>query len=168
MFKWWRETTYLGLLEKTCQVFSLCFGTFLLFSCWVMFDSAASQTAARQALLSSTISWNFLRFISIESGVLSNHLILCYPLLLLPSVFPNIRVYLMCQLFTSGGQSIGASTSSSILPMNVQGEFHLGLASLISMWFKGLSRVFSNTTVQKHLFFSAQPFYGPTLPSIHD
>ena len=120
-----------------------------------------------QALLSSTISWNFLRFISIESGMLSNHLILCYPLLLLPSVFPNIRVYLMCQLFTSGGQSIGASTSSSILPMNVQGEFHLGLASLISMWFKGLSRVFSNTTVQKHLFFSAQPFYGPTLPSIH-
>ena len=91
--------------------------------------------------------------------MLSNHRILCCPLLLLPSVFPNIRVFLMSRLFASGGQSIGASTSSSILPMNVQGEFHLGLASLISLWFKGLSKVFSNTTVQKHLFLSAQPFF---------
>ena len=60
--------------------------------------------------------------------------------------------------FTSGGQSIGASTSTSVLPMNIQGWFPLGLTGLISLLSKGLSRVFSSTTVWKHQFFSAQPF----------
>ena len=60
------------------------------------------------------------------------------------------------QFFTSGGQSIGASASASVLPMNIQGWFSLGLTGLISLWSKGLSRVFSNTTVQKHQFFGAQ------------
>ena len=61
------------------------------------------------------------------------------------------------QLFILGGQSIGASASASVLPMNIQGWFHLGLAGLISLLSKGLSRVFSNTTVQMHQFFGAQP-----------
>ena len=61
------------------------------------------------------------------------------------------------QLFTSGGQCIWASASSSVLPVNIQGWFPLGLTSLIPLMSKGLSRVFSNTTTQKHQFFSAQP-----------
>ena len=64
----------------------------------------------------------------------------------------------MSWLFTSGGQSIGDSASTSVLPMNIQGWFPLGLTSLISLLFKGLSRVFSNTTVQRHQFFGTQPF----------
>jgi len=61
------------------------------------------------------------------------------------------------QLFASGNQSIGASASASILPKNIQGWFPLGLTGLISLQYKRLSRVFSNTTVQKHQFFSTQP-----------
>ena len=68
----------------------------------------------------------------------SNHLILCCPLLL-PAIFPSIRVFLVSQLFTSGGQTIGASSSASVLPMNITG--------FISLQSKTLSRVFSNTTV---------------------
>ena len=63
----------------------------------------------------------------------------------------------MSQLFTSGGQNIGASASASGLPMDIQGWFPLGLTGLISLQSKGLSRVFSSTTVQKHQFFDAQP-----------
>ena len=66
----------------------------------------------------------------------------------------------MSQLFTSGGQNIRASTSASVLPMNIQGWFPLGLTDLISMHSKGLSRVFSNTTVQKHQFFGASLSFG--------
>ena len=61
------------------------------------------------------------------------------------------------QLCASGGQSIGASVSASVLPMNIQGWFPLGFTGLISLQFKGLSRVFPSTTVQRHQFFSAQP-----------
>ena len=63
----------------------------------------------------------------------------------------------MSQFFTSGGQSIGASASASVLPMNIQGWFPLGLTGLISLQSKGLSRVFSSTTVQKHQFSGSQP-----------
>ena len=62
----------------------------------------------------------------------------------------------MSQFFAAGGQRIGASASASVLPMNIQGGFPLGLTGWISLLSKGLSRVFSNTTVQKHQFFSAQ------------
>ena len=67
--------------------------------------------------------------------------------------------FLMSRLFESCGGSMGASASASILPMNIQGWFILGLTGLISLQSKGLSRVFSNTTVQKHQFFVAQPFF---------
>ena len=79
----------------------------LLFSHWVMSDSAVPWTAARQASLSFTVSWSLLRLMSIESVRPSNHLILCCPLLL-PSVFPSIRSFPVSRLFASGGQSIGA------------------------------------------------------------
>ena len=63
----------------------------------------------------------------------------------------------MRRLFASGGPSIGAPASASVLPMNIQALFPLGLTGLISLLSKGLSRVFSSTTIQKHQFFSAQP-----------
>ena len=75
--------------------------------------------------------------------------------LLLPSIFPSIGVFSKSLLFASGGQSIGAL--ALVLPMNIQGSLPLGLTSLISLQSKGLSRVFSKTTVQKHQFFGAQP-----------
>ena len=113
-------------------------------------------TAAHQATLSITVSQSLLKLMSIALVLPSNHLILCSPLLLLPSIFPSIRVFSIYKLFTSGGQSIGASPSESVLPMNIQDWFPLGLTGLISFHSKGLSRVFSNTTVQKHQFFGAQ------------
>ena len=84
----------------------------------------------------------------LSSVMLSNHLILCFPLLLLPSIFPNIRVFshelAIC---------IRSTKSPSVLPVNIQDSFPLGLTGLISFQYKGFSRVFSNTTVQKHQFF---------------
>ena len=104
-------------------------------------------TAAHQASLSFTIYQSLLKLMSIESVMPSNHLILCHPLLCLPSVFPSIRVFPVSRLFTYGSQSIGASASASVLPMNIQGWFPLGLTSLISLLSRGLSRVFSGTTI---------------------
>ena len=114
-------------------------------------------TTAGQVSLPFTISWSLLKLKSIESMMPFNYLILCCPLLLLPSIFPSIRVFPMSRLFKSGGQNIGASDSASILPMNIQGWFSLGLTALIFLQSKGLSRVFSSTTIQKHQFFSVQP-----------
>ena len=105
-------------------------------------------TVARQASLSITNSWSLLKFMSIESVMPSNHLILCCPLFLLPTIFLSIRGFPMSQLFSSGGQSIGVWASASVLPVNIQDWSPLGLTGLISLQSKGLSRVFSNTTVQ--------------------
>ena len=91
-----------------------------------------------------TNSRSWLTLMSIETVVPSNHLILCGPLLLLPSIFTSIRVFSMSRFFTSGGQSIGASASASVLPMNIQDWFPFGLTGLISLQSQGLSRVFSN------------------------
>ena len=109
--------------------------------------SATPWTAARQASLSFTVSQSLLKFMCIASMMPSNHLILCHPLLLLTPTCPPSGSFLMNQLFASGGQSIGASASASVLPMNIQSSFPLGLTGLISWLSKGLSRVFSSTTV---------------------
>ena len=85
----------------------------------------------------------------------SNHLIFCYLLLSCPQSFPESGSFPTSQLFTSGGQSIGAS--ASVLPMNIQDWFLLGFTVLISFQSKGLSKVFSNTTICKHRFFGTQP-----------
>ena len=114
---------------------------------------ATPWAAACQSSLSSTISWSLLKFMCIGSVMLSNHLILCHCLLLLPSIFPTSGSFQMSQLFTSGGLSIGASASASVLPMNIQGWFPLGLAGLMSSLSKGFSRVISSTTIWKHQFF---------------
>ena len=71
--------------------------------------------------------------------------------------FPASESFPMSRLFTSGGRSIGASASTSVFIMNIQGCFPLGLTGLISLLSKGLSTVFSSTTVQKHQFFGTQP-----------
>ena len=82
--------------------------------------SGTPWTVAHQASLSFTVFLSLLKLMSIESVMPSNHLILCHPLLLLPSIFPSIKVFSMSQFFESGGQSIGVSASASVLPMNIQ------------------------------------------------
>ena len=102
--------------------------------------------------LSITSSRSSLRLTSIEFVMPSSHLILCHPLLP-PSIFPSITVFSNEAVLHI---SIGVSASASVLPMNIQDWFSLGLTGWISLQFKGLSRVFSNITVQKHQFFSVQ------------
>ena len=118
---------------------------------------ATPWTAACQVFLSIINSRSLLKLMSIESVMPSSHLILCRPLLLLPSVFPSIRVFSMSQLSASGSQSAGVSASTSVLPVNTLGRSPLGWTGWISLQSKWLSRVFFNTTVQKHQFFCAQP-----------
>ena len=115
-------------------------------------------TAAHQASQSITNSWRLLKLMSIESVMPSNHLIPCCPLLLLPSIFPRIRVFSNESVLHIGGQSTGVSALASVLPMNTQDGPPLEWTGWISLQSKGLSRVLSNTTVQKHQFFSAQLF----------
>ena len=115
-------------------------------------------TAERQASLSFIISRSLLKLISIESVMPSNHLILC--LLLLPSIFPNIGVFSSESALHIRWPKYW-SFSFSISPLNNQGCFPLGLTSLISLLFKGLSRVFSSTTFRKRQFFAAQPSLWP-------
>ena len=107
-------------------------------------------------LLSITNSQSLLKLMSIESVMPSNHLILCYPLLLPHSSFPASGSFPVSQFFTSGGQSIGVSASASVPSVNIQDLFPLGLTDWISLQSKGLSRVLSKTTVQKHQFFGSQ------------
>ena len=111
-------------------------------------------TAACQPLLSSTISRTLLKFMSIESDMVCTHLTLHHCFLLYLQTFPVSRFFLMSWFFASDALSIGASVSASVISMNIKGRFPLGLSGLISLQCKGLSRVFSNTTVQKHQFFS--------------
>ena len=117
---------------------------------------ATPWTAARQASLSITNSQSLPKLISIESAMPSNHLVLCHPISSCPQSFPALGSFQMSQLFVSGGQSVGVSASASALPMNTQDWSPLGWTGWMSLQSKGLSRVFSNTTVQKHHFFSAQ------------
>ena len=112
-------------------------------------------TTARQASLSITNAQSLLKLMSIESVMPSNHLILCRPLLLPPAIFPSIRV--------SSNESVLCircpeywAVSASVLPTNIQDWFPLGWTGWISLQSKRLSRVFSNTIVQKHQFFSSQ------------
>ena len=117
---------------------------------------AAPWPAAHQASLSITNSWSLHKLMSIESVMPSNHLILVIPFSSCLQSFPASGSFLMSQLFASGGQSIAVSASASVLPMNTQDWFPLGWTGLISLQSEGLSRVLSNTEVQKYQFFTAQ------------
>ena len=117
---------------------------------------ATPWTAAWQASLSIINSWSLLKLIFIELVMPSNHFVLCCPLLLPPSIFPSIRVFSNKSVLRISGQNIGVSASASALPMNIQDWFPLGWTGWMSLVSKGLSKVFSNTAVQKHQFFTAQ------------
>ena len=113
------------------------------------------QTAVRQASLSITNSWSLLTLMSIELVMPSNHLILCHPLLLLPSIFPSIRVFFNESVLRIRWPK-DWSFSFSISPSNTYSGLISFRISLISLLSKELSRVFSNTTVHTHQFFSTQ------------
>ena len=121
-----------------------------------VFLFATPWTAARQASLSIANPWSLLKLMSIKSVMPSNHLILYHPLLLLSSMFPSIRVFSSESVFAIRWPKCW-SFSFHISPSNeYPGLIFLGLTGLTSLQSKGLSRVFSNTTVQKHQFFGAQ------------
>ena len=116
--------------------------------------------------LCEPISWNLLKFMSIESVMPSNHLVLCCPLLLLPSIFSASGSFLMSQLFASGGQSIGVSASTSVLPMNIQDWSPLGLTGFIlESWDCQES---SPTPPSKASILWHSAFFMVQLTSIHD
>ena len=148
----WMKSTYIYLFN-CCVGFLLDAAVVQLLSCGWIF--AIPWTAALQATLSSIISvscsnsclLNQQCYLTISSSV--------FPFSSCLQSFPASGFFPVSQLFTSRSQSIGASASASVLPMNIQGLFPLGLTSLILLS-KELSRTFSNTTVQKHNFFSAQ------------
>ena len=117
---------------------------------------ATPWTAARQASLFITNSRSLLKLMSIKSVIPSNHLILCHPLLLLPSIFLSMRVFSNESGLCISWANIGAS--ASVLPVNIQDWFPLGLTGLISLQSKGLSRVFSSTPVEKLQVFGTQLF----------
>ena len=116
---------------------------------------ATPWTAAHQAFLSITNSWNLLRLMSIESVMSSKHLTLCRPLLLLPSVFPSIRVFSNESVLRDRWPKYWSFSFSIHTSVNIQDWFPLGWTGWISLQSKRLSRVFSSTTVQKHQFFGA-------------
>ena len=112
-------------------------------------------TAAHQASLSITNCLRLPKPISIELVMPSNHFIFCHALLLLPSIFPSIRVFSNESALHIRWPKYCSSASTSVLPMNTH-DWSLGRTGWISLQSKGLSRVFSNTTVQKHQYFSTQ------------
>jgi len=111
-----------------------------------------------QTSLSFITSLNFPKFMSIELVMPSNHLILCCLFSFCLQSFPASGSFPMSPFFAKISQSIGASALAIVLPMNIQGWFPSVLTGLISLLSKGLSRVFSSTKVQRHQFFSVQPF----------
>ena len=130
----------------------------LLFSRSVMSDSAAPWTAACQASLSFTNSQEFSQtHVHWVSDAIQPSHPLSSPSPPASNLFQHQVPFLVNWLFKSGGQSIGASLLASVLPVNIQSWFPFGLTRLISLLSKALSRVFSNTTIQKHQFFSTQP-----------
>ena len=141
-----------GLMGLKRQVINL--SSVQSLSCVWLF--ATPLTAAHQASLSITNSWSLIKLKSIKLVMPSNHLFLCCPLLLLPSIFPRIRVFfsesVLCIMWPKYWNS-----SFSVSPFNeYSGLMSFRMGWLISLQSKGLSRVFSNTTVQKHQFYSTQ------------
>ena len=132
---------------------------FLFFSHPVLTESLRLHGLQHTTALSHTISQNLPKFISIALVMLSSHLILRCPLLLLPSIFSSIRDFSnLSQLFAWDDQNTGASASASVFPMSIQGWFPLRLTSLISLLSMGLSGVFSYTIIQRHQFFGILPY----------
>ena len=154
---WCHSTISSSVVPVSClQSFpaSVQFNSVQSLSCVWLF--ATPWTIACQASLSINNSQSSPKPTSIVSVMPSNHLILCHHLLLLPSMFPSIRVFSNESALHIRWSKIGISASTSVLPMNTQDWSPLGWTVWISLQSKGLSRVFSNTTFQKHQFFHAQ------------
>ena len=113
-----------------------------------------SMAVACQASLSITNFWSLLKLMSIESEMPFHPVILCHPLLLLPLIFPSLRVFFSESVLCIRWPKCWSFSFIISLSNEYSGRFPLGLTGLISLKSKGLSRVFSNTTVQKHQFFS--------------
>ena len=154
---WFQSSeTYLGLLTFMTrrQFFPV-----ELFSRVQLFVTPWNE--ASQASLSFTISQSLLKLMFSESVMPSNHLVLCHPLLPLPSIFPSSVSFLMSWIFTSGSQNLGASASAPVLPVNIQKWFPLGLTGLISLQPKGLSSLLQHhsskaSILQCSAFFMVQ------------
>ena len=130
------------------------------FNCVQLF--ATPWAAVQKASLFFTISWNLLNSCPLSWWCHPTISFSVIPFFSCLQSFPVSGSFQMSQSFTSGGQSIRASTSASVLPMYIQGWFPLGLTGLISLLSKGLSSIFSSITVQKDQFFNAQPSLWPT------
>ena len=129
----------------------------------------ASPTAACQASLSFTNSWSLLKLMSIKSVMPSNHLILCCPLLLPPSIFPSIRVFSNeSQFFASRGQIIGDSASASVLPMNIQDWFPFRMDWLDLLAVQGTLKSLLQHHSSKASILRRSAFFTVQLSSIHD
>ena len=115
-------------------------------------------TAACQASLSFAISQSLFKLMSIELVMPSNHLIVFNPSFFLPSIFPSIKVFSNELFVCLRWPKYWSFSFSTVLPMNIQGWFSLGLSGLISLLSKGLLRVFSSTTIWRHQFFGAQTY----------
>ena len=126
------------------------------FNCSVLSNSATPWIAAHQASLSITKSRSLPKLMSIESVMPSNHPSSVVLFSSCPQSFPASGSFWTSQLFASGGRSIGVSASTSVFPMNTQDLSPLGWTGWISLQSKGLSSVFSNTTLQKRQFFGTQ------------
>ena len=125
-------------------------------------------TAAHQASLSFINYQSLLKLMSIESVMPSNHLILCCSLLLLPSVFPSIRVFSSESVFALGGQSIEASALASVLPKNILDWFPLGLTGLIPLAAWGILESLLLHHSSKASVLQSSAFFMVQLSSIHD
>ena len=135
-------------------------------SCVQLF--ATQWTSPLRAPLTATISQSLLKLRSIESVMLSNHVILCCPLLLLPSIFPASGFFQWVSSLHQVAKLLELQLQHQSFQWKIQGWFPLGWTGWVSLQSKGLSRIFSSTRVQKHQFFGTQLFYGSILTSICD
>ena len=138
----WAENAHPKSSQNFCNIILV---RIKLFCHWAVTDP---MDYSIPGFLSFTVSWSWLKLMPTESAKPSKHLILCRPLILLPSIFPSIGVFSNESALCIRWLKYWSFTS--VLPMNIQGWFPLGLSGLISLWSQGLSRVFTSTTVQKH------------------
>ena len=153
IFHQWRLSKDSGKLASEKMLNTICHSVQLLSRVQLF---TTPWIAVCQASLSIANSWSLLKLMSIELVMPSNHLTLCCPPLLPPSIFPSIRVFSNELVLCIRWPNYWSLASTSVLLMNIQDWFPLGCIGWISLQSKGLSRVSSNTTVQKHQFFGTQ------------
>ena len=153
IFHQWRLSKDSGKLASEKMLNTICHSVQLLSRVQLF---TTPWIAVCQASLSIANSWSLLKLMSIELVMPSNHLIFCHPLHLLPSIFPSITVFSTESVLCIRWPNYWSLASTSVLLMNIQDWFPLGCIGWISLQSKGLSRVSSNTTVQKHQFFGTQ------------